>query len=362
MQRKRLALLTTLMLLVACTGKMQHNSTVKGTFSVRNAPDSVQVTRYELQGATLTYLTESIPVLDGTFEVCIPTCTLEFSRVDNVSFISDGSCITIDMDSGTVTSSDNNGIQSRYTAYVKARENILTDIMEKARSLSGDEQDNADHNAESLNQELHDRWRALDKEVLFGNRDNVIAAVALQNIEALSTIEEMRTYLDTLPTEMKLNYSVNIKATNLDAKFKTRPGVMFTDFEIVQDEEHPESSTVRLSDFVGKGKYVLADFWASWCGPCRSDIKTILRPLYDDYHAKGVDFLSIAVWDKPEDSIMAAGELGITWNQIVNAQRTPTDIYGMTAIPEMILFGPDGTIVSRDFAMIMLHLDELIGQ
>jgi hypothetical protein len=58
--------------------------------------------------------------------------------------------------------------------------------------------------------------------------------------------------------------------------------------------------------------------------------------------------LSVAVWDKPEDTVQAAKEENIVWNQIINAQQVPTDIYGIEGIPHIILFGPDGTIVKRN--------------
>ncbi len=98
---------------------------------------------------------------------------------------------------------------------------------------------------------------------------------------------------------------------------------------------------------VGKGKYVLVDFWASWCGPCRAEIPNI-KELYDKYHSKGLDVLGVAVWDKVEDTQKAIKELGIVWPQIINAQQIPTELYGIQGIPHIILFAPDGTIVARD--------------
>jgi len=58
--------------------------------------------------------------------------------------------------------------------------------------------------------------------------------------------------------------------------------------------------------------------------------------------------LSVAVWDKLEDTEAAAKEENSVWNQIVDAQKIPTDIYGIEGIPHIILFGPDGTIVKRN--------------
>ena len=103
----------------------------------------------------------------------------------------------------------------------------------------------------------------------------------------------------------------------------------------------------KLSDYVGKGKYILVDFWASWCGPCKAELPNI-KNVYQKYAGPEFDILSVAVWDKKEDTIQSAKEQGIVWNQIIDAQRIPTNIYGIDGIPHIILFGPDGTIVKRD--------------
>ena len=74
-----------------------------------------------------------------------------------------------------------------------------------------------------------------------------------------------------------------------------------------------------------------------------------MRPLQagNAFHGDKFDVLSVAVWDKVEDTQATAPEVGIVWNQIINAQRIPTDLYGIQGIPHLILFGPDGTIVKR---------------
>ena len=72
-----------------------------------------------------------------------------------------------------------------------------------------------------------------------------------------------------------------------------------------------------------------------------------LKAQYDAFHGDKFDMLTVAGWDEPENTKKAAEELGINWNQIINAQKIPTDLYQIEGIPTIILFGPDGRIVAR---------------
>ena len=128
-----------------------------------------------------------------------------------------------------------------------------------------------------------------------------------------------------------------------DCQDATAAGKMFTDFEVSYN-----GTTSKLSDYVGKGKFCLVDFWASWCGPCMRKMPH-LKEIYAKYAPLGLEVLGVAVWDEPDNSLAKIKQLELPWAQIVNAQTIPTDLYGILGIPCIILFAPDGTIVGRNF-------------
>ena len=174
-----------------------------------------------------------------------------------------------------------------------------------------------------------------------------LAVTVLKNISSMLEPAELAEAISLVEGAAAEDEYVKQLVALSNAKSATAEGKMFTDFTVVQDESDPEGSKVSLSDYVGKGKYVLVDFWASWCGPCKQELPNIAA-VYNKYKGDDFDVLSIAVWDDPADTKVAAEEEGITWSQIINAQQVPTDIYGIEGIPHIILFGPDGTILKRD--------------
>ena len=125
----------------------------------------------------------------------------------------------------------------------------------------------------------------------------------------------------------------------------TAVGKPFVDFTI--EYGNRDGSTASLSDYVGKGKYVLVDFWASWCMPCRMEAPT-LAEVYKKYKGDRFELLGVAVMDKRLESTKVIDEDGYMWPQILDAQAIPLELYGIQAIPHIILFGPDGTILARE--------------
>ena len=115
----------------------------------------------------------------------------------------------------------------------------------------------------------------------------------------------------------------------------------------------PNGKDIQLSDYVGKSKYVLIDFWASWCGPCRQAMPQLQSTVKK---FKKLKVYGIAVSEnKIEDAQRAIADLKITWPVMNDPEAISAKAYGVNAIPAMILFAPDGKIAARDFTVSSLE-------
>lgn len=213
-----------------------------------------------------------------------------------------------------------------------------------------------------------DEYKSFNLDNAKENLDNEVAVHALLNLRGMITDEESAEILNGLSEEMLANETVQSLKKGLDARLETAEGKMFKDFTVNSVIGHTRSipaqpiyAEVKLSDYVGKGKYILLDFWSPWCGPCRMEMPNI-KAVYDKYQGEDFDVVSIAVWEKKpvEVTIETAEKLEMTWHQINNAGREAAEIYGVEAIPHLILFGPDGIILKRGFHGA--EIEEVVSQ
>ena len=103
-------------------------------------------------------------------------------------------------------------------------------------------------------------------------------------------------------------------------------------------------ATGCLDDFVGKGQYVLVDFWASWCGPCREETPNVIR-LARKYGDKGLKVVGVTMQDKPEKSLEAIQQLGICYDQIFDLECIICNRFSIQGIPHFFLLDPEGNTV-----------------
>ena len=242
--------------------------------------------------------------------------------------------------------------EEKVKAFEETHEAMMHEFQTMMDSLSTDQE-----KAQAYYEEFVEKYIDFNLEAARKNGDNDVAVQALMNLRGLIEDDQVDEIIAGMSDEIRQNEQVVYLKNGLDARKATAEGSMFQDFTVEHVygydrsvDPQPLKKEVKFSDYVGKGTYVLVDFWSPWCGPCRREIPNI-QTVYEQYKDKGLEVLSLAVWERKPQShtIETAAELGMDWLHINNCGQVPTDIYGVEGIPHLMLIGPDGTILKRGF-------------
>ncbi|MBQ9230791.1 MAG: TlpA family protein disulfide reductase [Prevotella sp.] len=194
----------------------------------------------------------------------------------------------------------------------------------------------------------------LIKEIIHDNRDNQLPAKYIKDAMYQFSYEELKDALDP-KTAYYNNPDLDIPKRLLAGYEKRKPGIQFHELTM----KDPVDQDVTLSQWVGKGNYVLVDFWASWCGPCRQEMPFVVTA-YDKYQSKGFNVVGVSFDQKKDAWVKGIQQLGMKWPQMSDLKGwkcAASEAYGISSIPSNVLVDPTGKIVAMD-----LRSEKLLGK
>ncbi len=331
-------------ILYSCTGEVPNMTKLNGVVEL----DDVKEVRIN---APTQKIDTVLAVVDGEFTLELPTDITSIVNLEvngtKAQFIADGTDLDISIaDVIKVSSKHPESVQNKYADISNKLQDMNMTMRNEYYALA----DKADIPQDILEQKLDSTYnhhmeliKNASLEAFALNTDNYITLSLLNQLSNMLEIDELEVQLSKVSDELKEHKYVKSIVSYIESVKATAEGKMFTDFTVPDSNGKEE----KLSNYVGKGKYVLVDFWASWCGPCKHEIPN-LKNIYDKYKGDNFDILSVAVWDRsPQASLDTAAAYGVSWNHIINAERKPAEIYGVKGIPFIMLIGPDGTIIKR---------------
>lgn len=137
---------------------------------------------------------------------------------------------------------------------------------------------------------------------------------------------------------------------------KVEDGAVAPDFTL------PDAAGDSISLSSYRGKYVVIDFWASWCAPCRASFPTMAK-LYNTYKDHNLTILGVSLDRNEKAWRKALAEENVPWRQVIDQKGSVARLYAVVAIPHLVLVGPDGKVVgSYSKAEIADELQALFGQ
>ena len=336
-------------LLCACTGKQ-----VKYSVCIKGAEDGAEVSvKDRLSGDVLTSgeIADGELVLTGKADKDALLFVQKEGDDWQTLFFADGSPVTVDLEDNSLKGSELNEKLNAFDKEAGELYKYILGAIEEYDSLSEEEQVISALAINAKIAEVNDLY----KKILEENRDNIIPAAFISEIAQSVDEEEQDDLFDEKyayakhPCVLKVKKQLeefNAKMQEAEAVKNGIIGQRFIDLE----EPDTEGNMRKLSEFVGQGQWVLIDFWASWCGPCRREMPNVVAA-YQKYHAKGLEIVGLSFDNDKEAWLKAIADLDMPWihlSDLKGWETVASDTYGIKSIPASLLVDPEGIVVARD--------------
>jgi len=199
------------------------------------------------------------------------------------------------------------------------------------------------------------------KELVKRNTDNVVGAYVFNCLYDGNGVSEDMELQDSILAVAGKEFLGTPFVERVMASRRQRVGQTYTDFEFPDQE----GKMHRLSDYVGEGRYVLVDVWASWCMGCRMEIPHV-KEAYAKYHHRGFDVVMVSIDADEKDWLkaMEKDEVKEMGHQLLDKSSIIRKLYGITSVPCSMLIDPQGKIIANNLRRNDLEekLSKLIGE
>lgn len=264
-----------------------------------------------------------------------------------VMLFNDGTPVIINLNDSTLKGSPQNERLTRYDLDINAP---YASFMIKMQSMS--EEERKAKEVEVVGGLMIVTMKMMEgvKKVFDEERETLIPVAFLSEYQQVFGQQKLDSVLATKPAwashpivQQQVQQWAQQKAQ--EEKKNAVVGKQFTDLE----EPDVDGNMHKLSEYVGKGKWVLVDFWASWCGPCLREMPNVVKA-YETYHAKGFDIVGLSFDNKKEPWVKAIADQNMPWTHLSDLKgwRTVASaVYDVNSIPDNLLIDPQGKIVAR---------------